>query len=345
VPLAVAAYKKLVLNDKCLLIFTEGTEGSTACAQTASRLYSTQPHLMFAIWTSHYGFTDMVADEYDKYKFVFRPYSMSADSYDPNLGFIEFFKDTIGTKKIALLVEDIGWTEVYRKGEPGKYPTMKEFFEKNGIQVVYYGVTDIKEKMFLPIFEKVAASGADSMYWATGYTDTVTLVKQWVQSQAKDINLVLMSGACSYAAFWKMTGGQALGVPAGWPEILIPYTDKSKPFLDKLQSRGSGLLASTYGAYDGPWILKEAVEKVGNSDNVDAIIKAIETGEFQRGFWIWAFDKRHEPKKGHPYHPSIFGQFQDNGRYVVVSPPELVKLANPDAKYIPAKELRKQAGQ
>jgi branched-chain amino acid transport system substrate-binding protein len=27
VPLAVAAYKKLVMKDKCLLIFTEGTEG------------------------------------------------------------------------------------------------------------------------------------------------------------------------------------------------------------------------------------------------------------------------------------------------------------------------------
>ena len=48
VPLAVAAYKKLVMGDKCLLIFTEGTEGSTACAQVGARLYPSYPHLMFA---------------------------------------------------------------------------------------------------------------------------------------------------------------------------------------------------------------------------------------------------------------------------------------------------------
>ncbi|MDY0045112.1 MAG: ABC transporter substrate-binding protein [Syntrophales bacterium] len=346
VPLAVAAYKKLVLNDKCLLVFTEGTEGSTACAQTASRLYPSQPHLLFAFWTAHHGFTDLVADDYDKYKFVFRIYSMTGDTYNKELGFIDFFKNTIGTKKIALLVEDIGWTEVYRKGKAGQYPTQKEYFEQNGIEVVYYGTTDIKEKMFLPILEKVASSGADSIYWITGYTDTVTLVKQWAQSPAKNIDIVFQSGACSYAAFWKMTGGQALGVNALWPEIMIPFTDLSKPFLAKLQARGSGLLASTYGAYDGPWILKEALEKVGNANDVDALIKAIENGEFQRGFWIWAFDKqRHEPKKGYPYHPVLYGQFQEDGQYILVHPEELIEKTNPDKKFVRVEELRKRAGQ
>ena len=99
VPLAVAAYKKLVMKDKCLVIFTEGTEGSTACAQLGARLYPSYPHLMFAFWTAHEGFTDIVANEYDKYKFIFRVYPSTADSYNPNLKFLEFFKNTIGTKK------------------------------------------------------------------------------------------------------------------------------------------------------------------------------------------------------------------------------------------------------
>lgn len=345
VPLAVAAYKKLVLNDKCLLVFTEGTEGSTACAQVASRLYPSQPHLMFAFWTAHEGFTDLVADDYDKYKFIFRVYPSTADTYNSDLGFIEFFKDTIGAKKLALLIEDIGWTEVYRKGRPGVFPTQREYFEKNGIEVVYYGITDIKEKMFLPIFEKVAASGADSIYWITGYTDTVTLVKQWAQSPAKNMDLVFQSGACSYAAFWNMTGEQALGITATWPEILIPYTKESKTFLEKLRAKKAGFLASSYGAYDGPWILKGAIEKAGGADDVEKLIKAIETGEFQRGFWVWAFDKRHEPKKGHPYHPTVLGQFQENGDYILVHPKVLVDLTNPDREYVRVKELRKRAGQ
>jgi branched-chain amino acid transport system substrate-binding protein len=345
VPLAVAAYKKLVMKDKCLVIFTEGTEGSTACAQLGARLYPSYPHLMFAFWTAHEGFTDIVANEYDKYKFIFRVYPSTADSYNPNLKFLEFFKNTIGTKKVALLIEDIGWTEVYRKGKPGIFPTQKEYFEKNGIKVVYEANTDIKEKMFLPILEKVAASGADTIYWITGYSDTVTLVKQWAQSPAKNIDLVFQSGACSYASFWKMTGGQALGVTALWPEIMIPFTKLSKPFLEKLKAKNVGLLASTYGAYDGPWILKGAIEKVGSADDVAKLITAIEGGQFQRGFWVWAFDKRHEPKKGSPYHPSLLGQFQENGRYVLVHSKNLMEITNPKDKYVRIKDLRKKVGQ
>ena len=345
VPLAVAAYKKLVMKDKCLVIFTEGTEGSTACAQLGARLYPSYPHLMFAFWTAHEGFTDIVANEYDKYKFIFRVYPSTADSYNPNLKFLEFFKNTIGTKKVALLIEDIGWTEVYRKGKPGIFPTQKEYFEKNGIKVVYEANTDIKEKMFLPILEKVAASGADTIYWITGYSDTVTLVKQWAQSPAKNIDLVFQSGACSYASFWKMTGGQALGVTALWPEIMIPFTKLSKPFLEKLKAKNVGLLASTYGAYDGPWILKGAIEKVGSADDVAKLITAIEGGQFQRGFWVWAFDKRHEPKKGYPYHPSLLGQFQENGRYVLVHSKNLMEITNPKDKYVRIKDLRKKVGQ
>jgi branched-chain amino acid transport system substrate-binding protein len=344
VPLAVAAYKKLVMKDKCLLVFTEGTEGSMACAQVASRLYPAYPHLLFSFWSSGLNM-DIIAKEYDKYKFLFLVYPSVSDTYNPVLKIIDFFKNTIGTKKLALLIEDIGWTEVYQKGKPGVFPPLKEYVEKNGIKVVYYSTTDIKEKMFLPIFEKVAASGADTIWVFSGYTDTVTVVKQWAQSPAKDIDLVFQSGACSYAAFWKMTGGSALGITAMLPEIGIPFSKKSLPFLEKLKATGAGMMASTFSAYDGPWILKGAAEKVGSVNDVDKLIKAIEKGEFQYGFWVWGFDNRHEPKKGYPpYYPAILGQFQDNGRYVVVHPQKLVEITNPKDKYIRVKDLRKKAG-
>ena len=52
VPLALAAYKKLVMTDKCVQVFTEGTEGSTACSQVAAQLFPDYPHLQFAFWTT-----------------------------------------------------------------------------------------------------------------------------------------------------------------------------------------------------------------------------------------------------------------------------------------------------
>ncbi|WP_054030568.1 ABC transporter substrate-binding protein [Desulfatitalea tepidiphila] len=345
VPLAVAAYKKLVMEDKCFLVFTEGTEGTTACAQVASRLYNSYPHLQFAFWTAHAGLTDLVADEYEKYKFLFRVYSSTADAYNKALDSAGFFKNTVGSEKLALLIEDIGWTEVFRKGEKGKLPTLKEYFEKEGIPVVYYAETDIKEKMFLPMLEKAAESGADTIYWLTGYSDTVTLTKQWAQSAAKDIDLILMSGASCYAAFWQMTGGQALGASSNWPQIEIPFTAQSRTLFEKMKEKKAGMLASTYGAYDGPWIVKGAAEKAGTVNDVGKLISALEKVEIQRGFWKWKFDERHEPLKGHPYHPSLIGQFQEDGKFVLVYPPELVKITNPEATYIRSKELKKRAGQ
>lgn len=339
VPLAVAAYKKLVMSDKCLLIFTEGTEGSIACAQEGERLYPSYPHLMFAIWTADAGFTDLVANDYNKYKFLFRLHPRTEDFYDPDLKNLEFFTETIGTKKLALVIEDMGWSEVYRKGKPGVFPSLKEYFEKNGIKVVYDVVVDYKEKMYFPILEKVAASGADTIFWLTGYGDTNLMVKQWAQSAAKDIDSVFFSGICSYAAFWKMTGGQALGVTAGWPEIIIPFTKWTKPFLDKLKMKGAGLSVSAYGAYDGPWVLKEASEKAGSADDVEKLIKTIEGGKFQHAFWVWSFTKRHDTRK----FPRFQGQFQENGRYVLVHPDYLVKITNPKDKYVRVKELRKRA--
>jgi ABC-type branched-subunit amino acid transport system substrate-binding protein len=142
-----------------------------------------------------------------------------------------------------------------------------------------------------------------------------------------------------------MTGGASLGWVANSPEIAIPFTENSLPFLKELNKRRGGLIASTYGAYDGPWIIKAAIEKVGQSNDVEALIKALETVEVKRGFWTWKFDKCHDPVKGYPYQPHIMGQFQDNGKYVIVFDEDVRKITNPKEKFIHVKELRARASQ
>jgi len=102
-------------------------------------------------------------------------------------------------------------------------------------------------------------------------------------------------------------------------------------------------MASTYACYDSPWMLKAALEKVGNTKDGDALIKALEEVEIQRGFFKMKFDKRHEQVKGYPYQPMLCGQFQLNGKYVLVNEPELIKVTNPGEKYIHVTELKKLA--
>lgn len=344
VPLAVAAYKKLVMSEKCLVVVSEGTEGTAACMVEAANLYPEYPHIQFAFWTALDDLTDNVCKQYDKYKFFFRIFPRSGDNYDPKLRYWTFWTEVIKTKKMALLIEEMGWTQPFIKGSPGKFPPLKEFLEQKGVNIVYYGKNSIGEKMFLPIFEKVAASGADLLYWVSGYSDHVTAAKQWADSAAKDIDISTQSGISNLASFWNMTGGAALGWSSLWAEVPIPFTEKSLPFLKELNKRGGGLISSTYGAYDGPWILKAAVEKVGNTKDVEALIKALETGQAQRGFWVWGFDRCHEVLKGSPNQPLIIGQFQENGKYVAVFNEEIRKITNPNEKFVPVKELRAKAG-
>ena len=344
IPLVVAAYKKLVMTDKCSLIVVEGTEPVFSCMEIGAELYKQYPHVMFGVFVSHDDPTNFVGEKYDKYKFFFRPFEKGGGHFDETLKVWELWTKVIGTKKVAFMAEDMSFVKPLVEGIPGKLPSIPEMFKSKGLDVVYTGQNSIKEKMFLPILEEIASKGADTIYWITAYTDTVTLAKQWSQSAAKDIDIVTMAGAPCYAAFWNMTGGAALGWMTLDPEIKVPFTDKTLPFLAKLKAKGAGMMNSTYPSYDSPWIFKTAVETAKGTSDVDAIIKALETGETKRICWTWKFDKQHDPITGYtPYMPYQWGQFQENGKVVALMPQAVVDLANPTDKFIRVKELRAKA--
>ncbi len=342
VPLAVAAYRKLVISEKCLFVFTEGSEGVMALQQEAVRLFSEYPHIQIGNYTAADKVTDVVKDEYEKYKFFFRPFPRAGNAYDPNFNVWSVLND-IGTKKLALVVEDTAFTSKLISGVPGRFPPIKDWIEKRapGVKVVAIHQNSGTETMFLPLLELIARSGADTMFLLGAYTNHATFANQWADSSAKNIDVISWSGVSAYAKFWDMTRGSGLGWISQFPEVEIPYTDKTLPFLKKLREAGGGLMGSTYAAYDGPWIAKAAIEKVGNTKDVLAMIKAVEQGEVQHGFWKWAFDERHDPVMGYPYYPWTFAQHQGPGKYPLVYPPELVKTANPDDKIIRIRDLRK----
>lgn len=343
IPLVVAAYKTLVMTKKCTLVVVEGTEPTFSCMEVGAELYEKYPHLMFGIFVAHDGPTIMVGENYDKYKFFFRPFERGGTHYDPNHSWDKLWTEVMKIKKIAFMAEDMAFAEPFVKGIPGHSPSMPEFFKSIGLEVVYTGQNSIQEKMFLPIFEEIAKSGAEAIYWITAYTDTVTMAKQWAQSAAKDIEMVTMAGTPCYAAFWKMTGGAALGWITLDPEVYVPFTDKTLGFIDKLTAKGAGMMNSMYPAYDSPWMLKAAIEKAKTASDIDALIKTFEGEGFevQRISWVWKFDKYHDPVTGYPpYHPSVWGQFQDDGKIIALIPPEIVSKVNPNDHFIPVKELR-----
>jgi branched-chain amino acid transport system substrate-binding protein len=349
VPLSIAAYQKLVMTDKCLAVFTEGSETTISCREVGARIYPDYPHLQLGFYAVHPGITVPLIKEYEKYKFLFRLHMSGMTFYGDGLDLAGAIKTICKIQnpkskdkpKLALIIEDMKHTEPYRKGIPGVFMSMPDFFKSKGFEIVYYLELNPKETMFMPIFDRVAESKADAIFCATSYTDNVTMIKQWASSSARNIGLHTNLGMNE--VYWKMTDGKALGLSTLAVDVPIPYTNLSIPAMTKLKNSGVSVADGAYAAFDGPWIIKQAVEKAGTVKDVGAIIKAIENNESQHYFYKWIFDKQHDPAVGFP--PGIaypIFQFQEDGRPVVYHPETVRKLANPNDGYVKVDQLGKR---
>jgi ABC-type branched-subunit amino acid transport system substrate-binding protein len=344
-PAAVAAYKKLVVTDGVkIVVVNEGSDFNFACQEAGAALYPEYPHLLFNPFTRHDGLTDRVKTQYSKYKFFFRNLVKATENMKEFSDVPKLYK-SFGYKKAAIVIEDSLWTEAYRKGIPGVVPSTKETFEQTGFQVVYYTENAVKETMFLPIFAKIAAAKPDVIFWTATYSDVVTMIKQWVVSDAKDMEF-FQSSVFRALNPWERTGGACLGITSSMFQELVPATPKSKPLYQQFETGKVKAAWMVAGNYDTPFILKAAVEKVGGLDDMDAVIKAIEKNELigASGTIKWTDD--HNYVWGYPYFVDLAcGQYQGSDDVVLVSPPEVAKITNPTRKYVPIKELRAKMGQ
>jgi len=342
VPLGVAAYKDLVMKEGCLVVVVETSELTSACLEEGAKLYPEYPHILMSTYSaSVWEYNIKVYKEYDKYKFYFNPYGVTTSTqywvYEHMHP--ELVGDVMGVKKVALLIEDAMWTTPHRKGIPGLYPTLKEALEKQGFDVVFYSEISAGEKMFLPIFEKIAASDAELIILTSAYVDTVTFAKQWAESPAKDIPILFGTGACNWKAFWNLTGGACLGTLTWEPEVDAPITEKTLKFIQAMREKGVGLHTGTWAAYDLVYALKAACEKAGTTEDVEAIIKALEEIEIVGVKGTVKFDDWHRIPTGAYVTP--IGQFQEDGKLIVVWPEWLREKTNPEDHYKTLEELRK----
>ena len=353
VPLTVAAYKKAVMTDGSFIVFTEGTEHVLACQDAGAQLFKEFPHIQIGVWTAAESVTNRVAENPDKFRFFFR--GMSVISLNIEIlvnSWAKLYKDH-GYKKIAVLLEDAEWTTVLRKGESAKgILPVRPQWEKMGFQVSYAAEFASAEKMWLPILENVASSGAQAMYLAAVYSDQASLAKQWAQSAAKNILICSMMGASSLGQpFWDMTGGAALGMVAGVvanPDLQI--TDKTKVFFTKMiKEYKVGGNDSSYNTYEAIYFMKSVIEKVGNTEDMGAIIKTAEAIETPGIVGSMKFDAKSHTRyyaakeDGYPYSTMWSTQYQKGGALVVFSPQIVADKTNPGKGFVDVGKLREES--
>ncbi|MDD5312537.1 MAG: ABC transporter substrate-binding protein [Dehalococcoidia bacterium] len=362
--LSVAAAQRLVMGNKALIYFSEGrSEIALAAREKSADMYSSFPHISITNGAADYEVTEGILDKYDRYKFFFRDFEFAQYPWYYGIN-MKMMRDTIKAKKIAILFEDLIWTRVYREGDPklGTPPMKKNAEDTWGLQVVYEKPIKARSGMWLPTLEAISQTGAESIFvLSSWFTDVEVLTKQWSDSSAKNIQLIMCGGSGQSHQFWGMTGGKCLGaIVMLWEEDKLPIFPAFNPTVQKAMSKNIPVQFHVLCAYNDIYLAKKAIETAGGTDDVGKVINAYETvnidgvfGPF--GYWGMKKDPWfHSGVITNPddvytwqYKTSYcpFNQIQGKDNYVLLQTQEgdtQQKFARPDLYKSPA-ELRAAA--
>ncbi|MDO9516060.1 MAG: ABC transporter substrate-binding protein, partial [Syntrophales bacterium] len=240
--------------------------------------------------------TDRIVDEYEKYKFCFRDWDSEPAQYAQMKYFFEtaYPKMMPGMKKIAILWEDLEWTKSYREGIASlDLPPWEEMMKKAGYEVVYSKKVKPRGTMYLPLFQQIAVKKADFiLYVSSWFTDTETFTKQWADSAARNIPVSVYGGVSQTQDFWKLTGGKALGLFGSFGESMLPLTDKNIPFVTMAKAHNIPAQQHVHHAYADIYFIKKVIETAGGVDDVEKLIKTMETTETTFSLGKMAYEQR-----------------------------------------------------
>ena len=336
--LTVEGARRLLVEDKATFISVEGrTEICLAAQENSATMFPKYPHIMIFNGPMGSELTARVMDEYAKYKFCFRDWDPEPSHYAQ----MNYFWGTTwpvmfpGIKRMAILWEDLAWTNMWRKGiDYLNLPPWEQMLENQyGIKPVYSKAVKPRGTMYLPILQQIAMKKAQAiLYISSWFTDTESFAKQWAGSAARDIPVNLYGGVAQTSDFWKMTGGKCLGIVSSFTECKIPLTEKTIPFVEKMKALNIPTQIHVHLAYADIYFIKKVIETAGGTDNIDKLIRAMETTETTYSLGKMAYETKpvkpffHSKKRVDPddpmwtTYPKVYiqpmAQFQNDGKIV-----------------------------
>jgi len=339
IPKCVEIYKKLVMSDKVLaVVIGEKVEMGVAGMEIGAELFREYPHIFFSTIGSGDDIWHHVRDNYSKYKFGFQTYYSISTNYLKIWGELnsQVFKDLVKTKKVAIIYEDMEWTKPLRQGLKDVSPRLAEVYKAKGLEVVYETTLSLDQKMFNPIFEEVAKSGAGLIDCVVGYIDEAAFVKQWAQSSAREIPWYIWGGLAGMPQAWKMTEGKVAGGMVGSSMVKVPITPKTIPFMENLVAKYKvGPIFGSHTTYDTLYGFKKAIEKAGATNNIENLIKQLEQVEEVAVFGTIGWDPKYHYNLPYPKYITPVVQWQKGEMQVIF--PAQYKTGN----YMPPAEARK----
>lgn len=335
--LSVEAFRKLVIEDKALFISVEGrSEICLAIQEASGTMYKEYPHILVFNGPMASELTNRILDEAPKYNHCFRDWDPEPAQFTQMKYFGQSLYKRLGVKKIAILWEDLAWTNEFRKGiDYLKMPSWEKMYNDIGIEVVYSKAVKPRGTMYLPILQEISAKKADLILFVSSwFTDTDAFAKQWADSAAKDIYVSFYGGVAQTYKFWDMTGGKALGTISSFTDLdTVPMTSKTMPLMRKAQKNNIPMQIHVHIAYADIYHFRAAIEKAATTKDLPKLIKAMEdvTTEYSLGKMKYETQKikpfyhsrvRVDPKnpwKTYPdYYYQLLVQFQENGKVAYI---------------------------
>lgn len=302
-----ATYRLLFQNNVDILVGEHRSEAALAIQSVAAEhqiLYlnagSASPRL-----------SDNVANDFERFKFTFRPSMTSAQLGDGFIGPLQWLMEKYGFDRVAVLAETAIWAD----------PIVERLKTLLGDKIVLLERPSTDAKDFSVELSKIADSKAQIVLTLFSADQGIVFARQWSDRQIPAL-VTGYSVQAQSSEFWNQTEGKAHGLITWKQGVRTPITEKTIPFYDafvKAYGRSIGPYTGLK-AYDAVWLLKEAIEMTGDFDS-GKVVETLRNNTFSRAGGKIRFNETNDIFVGEGFLPMTSIQWQD-GKMQVVWPEE-----------------------
>ncbi len=215
----------------------------------------------------------LVNEQYDRYKYHFRPGPINAHHLGENLvDFGDAMFGDMGWQSIAVLVEDYAWTEPVSA-------VLDDQLSEVGSEIVLRTRYASGTENFGPIYDEVEDSGADAALTAMAHTGTAAVV-QWARQQRSFAfgGIHVPMQLPSYYA--NVDGACRYGITQNSATPTSEVTEQTVPFANAYQEEfGQYPVYTGYITFDAVKQYAEVVAEAGTTD-ADEVVSGLEDSSY-----------------------------------------------------------------
>jgi branched-chain amino acid transport system substrate-binding protein len=318
------AIEKLILQKKSDVIV--GGPCMSECGLAAMDLYSKYKVVdIVSIGCYTPGWDKKVASDLTKYKYSFRESGSVAWYIKEGVDLLHQIKEKFGFTKMFISIDDSAMCR-------GASEIVKNLAVKDGWEVVGFDKHPIATTDYSVALTECKKSGAQVLFiWAYS-PETSIMMRQWADMEVPALPIGFI-GAAEDPGFWEATKGKGaytivtLSETGCTPSNVTPLTMKYYNAFKKrwgVPPRSTGCVS----AYEGLYVLKDAIERAGKLEN-EAIIAALEKTNLPVVRGTIRFDQNHQVIYGYEPKESVLGnwvQWQDGQRVTVF--PQAAAMGN-----------------